>query len=73
MLLNILMFCCLVFSNLALNQCFHNVFSITDDAEDYYREDLLREINLMKILGKHPNIVSMIGACTAKEPLALIM
>lgn len=46
---------------------------LKDDVEDYYRDDLRREVNLMKQIGKHPNIVSMIGACTLKEPLALVM
>ena len=46
---------------------------MTDDVEDYYKEDLRREVALMKKIGKHPNIVSMIGACTLREPLALVM
>ena len=37
------------------------------------RDDLLREIALMKNLSSHPNIVSMIGACTEYEPIALLM
>ena len=37
------------------------------------RDDLLREIALMKNLGSHPNIVSMIGACTEYELIALLM
>ena len=37
------------------------------------RDDLLREIALMKNLGSHPNIVTMIGACTKYEPIALLM
>jgi len=27
----------------------------------------------MKSIGHHPNIVSMVGACTARRPIALIM
>lgn len=46
---------------------------ISDSAPISYKEDLLAEINLMKRLGSHPNIVSMIGACTLTEPIALIM
>ncbi|ESO93545.1 hypothetical protein LOTGIDRAFT_119146 [Lottia gigantea] len=38
-----------------------------------YKEDLVAEISLMKRIGHHPNIVSMIGACTISEPVALIM
>jgi len=40
---------------------------------DTYREDLLREISLMKSIGRHRHIVSMVGACTARTPIALIM
>lgn len=45
----------------------------TDSAPLSYKEDLLAEINLMKRIGSHPNIVSMIGACTIVEPIALVM
>ena len=40
---------------------------------EMYREDLLREICLMKSIGRHRHIVSMVGACTARRPIALIM
>ncbi|NP_001191646.1 neurite outgrowth regulated kinase precursor [Aplysia californica] len=38
-----------------------------------YKEDLVAEINLMKRIGSHPNIVCLIGACTMSEPIALVM
>ncbi|XP_076442731.1 uncharacterized protein LOC143281407 [Babylonia areolata] len=38
-----------------------------------YREDLVAEIQLMKRLGTHPNIVCLVGACTITEPIALVM
>jgi len=44
-----------------------------ENVPDTYREDLLREIALMKSVGQHRNIVSMVGACTARRPIALIM
>ena len=44
-----------------------------DHIPDSYRDDLLREIALMKHIGHHGNIVSMVGACTTRRPLALIM
>lgn len=47
------------------------VFS--ENIPEFYREDLLREIYLMKGLGYHPNIVTMLGACTIREPIALIV
>ncbi|KAK3585208.1 hypothetical protein CHS0354_027499 [Potamilus streckersoni] len=46
---------------------------VRDSAPISYKEDLLAEINLMKKLGSHPNIVGMIGACTHMEPIALVM
>lgn len=47
--------------------------SIADHIPDSYRDDLLREIALMKGIGLHPNIVTMVGACTSRDPIALIM
>ncbi|XP_067682069.1 uncharacterized protein [Haliotis asinina] len=46
---------------------------IKEGAPLSYKEDLVAEINLMKRVGSHPNIVAMIGACTLNEPIALIM
>ncbi|KAL4237986.1 hypothetical protein ACF0H5_002697 [Mactra antiquata] len=46
---------------------------VRDCAPLSYKEDLLAEINLMKRLGSHPNIVSIIGACTLVEPICLVM
>ncbi|XP_055957203.1 ephrin type-A receptor 3 isoform X2 [Patella vulgata] len=46
---------------------------IKEGAPLSYKEDLVAEINLMKKIGPHPNIVSMIGACTLLEPVALVM
>ena len=45
----------------------------TEGAPLSYQEDLLAEINLMKRIGSHPNIVCLIGACTMSEPIALVM
>ena len=50
-----------------------NGLSHTEHIPDTYRDDLLREISLMKSIGQHINIVSMVGACTARQPIALIM
>ena len=38
-----------------------------------YREDFLMEIAMMKKLGHHPNVVSMIGCCTLVEEPCLIV
>lgn len=49
------------------------VLIFADHIPDSYRDDLLREIALMKGIGLHPNIVTMVGACTTRDPIALIM
>lgn len=36
-------------------------------------EEFLGEIATMKQVGKHPNIVSLLGFCTVKQPLMMIM
>ncbi|XP_065844501.1 uncharacterized protein [Oscarella lobularis] len=37
------------------------------------REDFLEEIRLMKRIGQHPHIVSLLGCITTSEPLCLIV
>uniref|UniRef100_A0A1B6GS10 receptor protein-tyrosine kinase n=1 Tax=Cuerna arida TaxID=1464854 RepID=A0A1B6GS10_9HEMI len=37
------------------------------------REDLLRELGIMQELGSHPNVVTLLGCCTEKEPIYLVM
>ncbi|KFB40033.1 tyrosine-protein kinase [Anopheles sinensis] len=36
-------------------------------------DEFLDEIAMMKKVGKHPNIVTLLGCCTIKEPLTMIM
>jgi len=43
------------------------------DALPSHRDELLREIKLMKQIGYHANIVALVGACTVCDPIALIM
>ena len=45
----------------------------TDGADERTRQDFLQEIELMKTIGTHPNIVSMVGCVTQGEPLCLIV
>lgn len=35
--------------------------------------DLLSELTIMKMLGSHPNVVSLMGCCSLQEPVYLIM
>ena len=37
------------------------------------RAEFLREINLMKTIGHHHHVVSMIGCCTLSEPVSLLV
>lgn len=36
-------------------------------------EEFIGEIATMRKVGKHPNIVSLLGFCTVKQPLMMIM
>lgn len=36
-------------------------------------EEFLDEIAMMKQVGRHPNIVTLLGCCTIKDPLSMIM
>ncbi|XP_052863977.1 platelet-derived growth factor receptor alpha [Anopheles cruzii] len=36
-------------------------------------DEFLDEITMMKRVGQHPNIVTLLGCCTIKEPLTMIM
>ncbi|XP_071080582.1 uncharacterized protein [Haliotis cracherodii] len=38
----------------------------------YYR-DFIKEINLMKRIGNHTNVVSMLGCCTLRQPICLVV
>ncbi|XP_006815314.1 tyrosine kinase receptor Cad96Ca-like [Saccoglossus kowalevskii] len=49
------------------------VKTLKDDSSPMEREDLLKEIKLMKRLPPHPNVVSLLGCCTREHPLYLIM
>ena len=46
---------------------------IVDNSQYSLKEDLLREIEFMKKLGPHPNIVGLIKASTLNDPVAIVM
>ncbi|XP_070576925.1 vascular endothelial growth factor receptor 3-like isoform X2 [Ptychodera flava] len=44
-----------------------------EHAESSQKQEFLREIDLMKDIGHHSNVVSIIACCTIQEPLCLIV
>ena len=42
-------------------------------ADSDQRRQFLEEIQLMKAVGSHKNIVNMIGCCTVEEPVFLLV
>ncbi|XP_033757992.1 vascular endothelial growth factor receptor 1-like [Pecten maximus] len=44
-----------------------------DSASDLEKEDLYQELEIMRSIDKHPNIVSYLGCCTKQDPLYILM
>ncbi|CAG7726827.1 unnamed protein product [Allacma fusca] len=49
------------------------VKTLKESAGDRERADLLSELAVMKLLDPHPNVVRLLGSCTEKDPIFLIM
>lgn len=49
------------------------VKTLKEYANNDEKRDLIREMQVMRELGKHPNVVEFLGCCTRDEPLLLIM
>lgn len=49
------------------------VKTLKENATDKERADLIAELQIMKMLEPHPNVVKLLGCCTEKEPIFLIM
>ncbi|XP_048459363.1 fibroblast growth factor receptor 3-like [Rhincodon typus] len=48
-------------------------FILVDDATDKDLSDLVSEMEMMKMIGKHKNIINLLGACTQDGPLYVIV
>ncbi|ESO07889.1 hypothetical protein HELRODRAFT_131255, partial [Helobdella robusta] len=46
---------------------------LKDDATDLEMSDLVREMELMKMIGHHDNVLNLLGCCTQNGPLLVIV
>ncbi|GFY63863.1 tyrosine kinase receptor Cad96Ca [Trichonephila inaurata madagascariensis] len=49
------------------------VKTLKENASEKEKKDLLNEIEVMKLLDPHPNVVTLLGCCMDRDPLFLIM
>ncbi|XP_067120694.1 tyrosine kinase receptor Cad96Ca [Centruroides vittatus] len=49
------------------------VKTLKENATEKERKDLLSELEVMKLLNPHPNVVTLLGCCTERNPIFVIM
>ncbi|XP_066294642.1 tyrosine-protein kinase receptor Tie-1-like [Branchiostoma lanceolatum] len=49
------------------------VKTLKASAEERDKQDLLGELNILVTVGRHDNVISLVGACTIGGPLALVV
>lgn len=49
------------------------VKTLKENASEKEKRDLLEELEVMKMLEPHTNVVTLIGSCTERDPVFLIM
>lgn len=49
------------------------VKTLKENATEKERVDLISELQVMKMLEPHPNVVRLLGCCTEKDPIFVIM
>ncbi|GIY58924.1 tyrosine kinase receptor Cad96Ca [Caerostris darwini] len=49
------------------------VKTLKENATEKEKKDLLSELEVMKLLEPHPNVVTLIGCCSDKDPILVIM
>lgn len=63
----------------ALNICNHEgaqivaVKTLKENATEKEKKDLVSELSIMKMLEPHPNVITLYGSCSDKEPVFVIM
>ena len=57
---------------IVVNRNLTNLLCLGDPSEDQ-KEEFLHEIEQMKLLGAHQNIVSLVGCCTLQEHKFLVI
>ncbi|XP_076368276.1 LOW QUALITY PROTEIN: tyrosine kinase receptor Cad96Ca-like [Tachypleus tridentatus] len=53
--------------------CIVAVKTLKEHASEKEKKDLLSELEVMKLLDPHPNVVTLWGCCTERDPLFVIM
>lgn len=59
--------------SLVLNISFCNFDLILERADQEARKQFMEEIELMKTIGSHKNILSMLGCCVSSDPIFLVL
>ena len=58
---------------LLITDCFYVFVFSAEKANEDEEEDFKMEINFMKTIGRHENVVTMLGCCTLYPPLCLVV
>ena len=56
-----------------ITDCFYVFVYSAEKANEDEEEDFKMEINFMKTIGRHENVVTMLGCCTLYPPLCLVV
>lgn len=49
------------------------MFPSIDHTNDIATKDLIGELNLLKLIPEHPNVVGLLGCCTRSQPFYVIV